>query len=363
MPYKGVVGFFIGGFTMGKKYHHLTKNDRLRIEALFNVGLDKQEIADEIGVHPSTIYRELKRGYCELRNTDYTMRDAYSPDKAEEKYRENLKAKGRDLKIGADHEYAEYLEYKVAEEKYSPGAVLGEIKAKGLEFETTISKTTFYRYINMGLFLHLTNKDLPVKRNKTAKYKKVKKAKRAAAGTSIEKRPEEIESREEFGHWEMDCVVGKQGTKEALLVLTERKTRDEIIRLLPDKTVESVIKAIDGIEKKLGAKTFSKLFKTITCDNGSEFSDPNGIEGSKLRNGKRSTLFYCHPYCSCERGSNENQNRLVRRHYPKGYDFSNTTAKEVKKVQDWINNYPREMFGWHTSKELYDREMELLLAA
>ena len=348
---------------MGEMYHHLSLNDRMTIEKLLRKKMSVKEIAEIIGVHISTIYRERKKGHCVV--TDCLSRDIddYSATIAEEQYREYLKQKGGDLKIGSDIEYAEYLEYKVAIEKYSPGAVLGEIEAQGLVFDTKISKTTFYRYIDMGLFLTLTNKDLPVKRNKKKfKYKKVR-ARKASVGTSIEKRPPGIDNREEFGHWEMDCVVGKQGTKPALLVLTERKTRDEMMFLMPDKTTESVRRALDALETEMGAKLFTRIFKTITVDNGSEFSDVEALEMSSLLNGKRTMLFYCHPYCSCERGSNENQNRLVRRHYPKGYDFSNTTDAEVKLVEDWINDYPREMFSWHTSRELFDREMEAILAA
>lgn len=100
-----------------------------------------------------------------------------------------------------------------------------------------ICTTTLYSYIDKGIFLRLTNKNLPVKKNTKRKYKKVQKQARASAGESIEKRPEEIDTREEFGHWEMDTVKGKRGkSKNSLLVLTERKTRDEIIFKLPEHT-------------------------------------------------------------------------------------------------------------------------------
>lgn len=105
-----------------------------------------------LGVHWRTIYNELARGQYEHLNSDYTTEMRYSPDIAEEKYQENLRAKGAGLKIGNDHEYANYLEYKVSVEKYAPGAILGEIKQKGIQFNTTISKTTFYRYITDGVF-------------------------------------------------------------------------------------------------------------------------------------------------------------------------------------------------------------------
>ena len=95
--------------------------------------------------------------------------------------------------------------------------MLGELKAQGREgeFNTTVCVATLYSYIDKGVFLKLTNKDLPVKKNKKRGYKKVRKQQaRAAAGDSIEKRPEEIDQREEFGHWEMDSVIGKRGVSK-----------------------------------------------------------------------------------------------------------------------------------------------------
>lgn len=197
--------------------------------------------------------------------------------------------------------------------------------------------------------LMLTNKDLPEKAKRKRKYRKVKTAKRAPRGKSIEKRPAEVEGREVFGHWEMDTVYsGKQTSKKALLVLTERKTRQEIIERMPDRTEESTIKALDRIERRFGA-LFRKVFKTITVDNGGEFSNVERLEQSAIRKGKRTRFYYCHPYSSFERGSNENQNRMIRRRYPKGTDFGKVSTAAIKELEQWINNYPREILGWKTS--------------
>ena len=346
---------------MGANYNHLTITNRLQIEAWQRVGVKPQTMADELGVHISTIYRELKRGEYEHLNSDYTTETRYSADLAEQRYQENLREKGAGLKIGSDRVYAEYIEYKIRVEKYSPGAVLGEIKAQEIEFNTTVSKSTLYSYIDKGIFLTITNKDLPVKRNKdTHKYKQVR-PKRAPKGTSIEKRPAEVAERSSFGHWEMDCVEGAKGTKKTLLVLTERYTRNEIIRLMKDKTAASVVKALDGIERQYGSKMFAKVFKTITIDNGSEFSDFEGIERS-IRGGKRTKAFYCHPYSSYERGSNENQNKLVRRHYPKGVSFERVSAADIRKLEKWVNHYPRGIFNFHCSAELFEAHLNAIAA-
>lgn len=348
----------------GKKgFKQMKLADRLKMDVLMKAGHTVIEIANILNVHRSTIYNELKRGQYEHLNSDYTTEIRYSPDIAQKKYEENLKVRGTQLKIGNDIKYANYLEEKIAKDGYSPAAVLGELKAKGREkeFDTKICVTTFYSYIDKGVFLKITNKDLPVKRHKKNKYKKVRKTQaRANAGTSIEKRPKEINKREEFGHWEMDSVIGKKGvSKNALLVLTERKTRDEIVFKLPDHTAEEVVKRLDLLEQKWG-DMFPLVFKTITVDNGSEFAFAEKLEASIDGESKRTSVYYCHPYSSWERGTNENTNKMVRRKIPKGSNFDNKTDEEIEEIENWINNYPRRILGYHSSKELFEREISLL---
>ena len=339
---------------MGHCFSHLTKADRYKIEALLNNGHSAKEIAAEIHVHISTIYREVKRARMVHRNSDWTEEERYNPDEAHRRYRENLSAKGAPLKIGRDYALAEYLERKVLEEGRSPAAALADITLEGLEFKTTICTSTFYGYITKGVFLMLTNNDLPEKAKRKRKYRKVKTAKRAPRGKSIEKRPAEVEGREVFGHWEMDTVVGKKRTKARLLVLSERVTRREIIIRIKDGRAETVVAALDRLERLYGA-AFYRIFKTITVDNGSEFADADGIERSARRkDAKRTTVYYCHAYSSCERGTNENINRMIRRQFPKGTDFEKVTAAEVKRVETWLNNYPREILGFMSSAQAFE---------
>lgn len=132
---------------MGHCFSHLTKADRYKIEALLNNGHSAKEIAAEIHVHISTIYREVKRARMVHRNSDWTEEERYNPDEAHRRYRENLSAKGAPLKIGRDYALAEYLERKVLEEGRSPAAALADIALEGLEFKTTICTSTFYGYI------------------------------------------------------------------------------------------------------------------------------------------------------------------------------------------------------------------------
>jgi IS30 family transposase len=341
---------------MGKQYRQLQWSDRLKIEARVNIGYKPQRIADELGVHVSTIYRELKRGRYEHLNSDYTMEERYSPDIAEARYQEGLSAKGAPLKIGKNHAAAQFIEDKIIDEHYSPAAVCALLRSEEYEYiGITFCRATLYKYIDDGVFLNLTNKDLPEKGKEKRGYKKVRqKQKRANAGKSIEQRPEHINDRQEPGHWEMDTVVGKKKTRARLLVLSERVTRREIIIRIKDGRAETVVQALDRLERLYGA-AFYKVFKTITVDNGSEFADADGLEKSARRkNGKRTEVYYCHAYCSCERGTNENINRMIRRRFPKGTDFDKVTAAEVKRVELWINNYPREILGFMSSAQMFE---------
>lgn len=346
---------------MGKLFKHLSQNDRIKMETMLNSGHKVVEVAKYLHVHRSTIYREIKRGEYTHRNSDYTEETRYSSDLGQKKHDWNAQGKGRNIKIGNDRPLAEYIEGKIIEDKYSPEAALAAAAESGIEFTTSISVRTLYRYIDKGIFLKLTNKDLPVKGKRKKHNKRVKVQKRASAGESIENRPDEVKDREIFGHWEMDTVKGKQGvTKSCMLVLTERKTRDEIIVKLPDQKAASVVEAIDRLERKWG-DMFTKVFRSITVDNGVEFSDYEGLERSVLHEGKKRTFaFYCHPYSSWERGSNENNNRLIRRHIPKGEDFDEKQDRDIEYIENWINNYPRGIFGFKTSAQLFEEEIRKL---
>lgn len=348
------------GNFMGKLFKHLSQNDRIKMETMLNSGHKVVEVAEYLHVHRSTIYREMKRGEYTHRNSDYTEETRYSSDLGQKNHDWNAQGKGRNIKIGNDRTLAEYIEGKIIEDKYSPEAALAAAES-GIEFTTSISVRTLYRYIDKGIFLKLTNKDLPVKGKRKKHNKKVKVQKRASAGESIENRPDEVKDREIFGHWEMDTVKGKQGvTKSCMLVLTERKTRDEIIVKLPDQKAASVVEAIDRLERKWG-DMFTKVFRSITVDNGVEFSDYEGLERSVLHEGeKRTFAFYCHPYSSWERGSNENNNRLIRRHIPKGEDFDEKQDRDIEYIENWINNYPRGIFGFKTSAQLFEEEIKKL---
>jgi IS30 family transposase len=336
---------------MGKHFNQLTRTDRLQIEVMRNKGMPPSEISKSLGVHISTIYRELSRGKSEHKKSDWTYEECYSAEIAESKYQMNLSAKGPQLKIGNDYELAEYLENKIVNDRYSPAAALAAAERQGISCRTKICFRTLYSYIDKGIFLGLTNKNLPVKVNKKRKYRHIQ-PKRPPKGESIEKRPKEINDRTTFGHWEMDTLKGKKGSQETLLVITERCARQQIKIRMPDNTAGSVVKALDTLELKYG-DIFSKVFRSITIDNGSEFADVQGMEKSVSGTAKRTKIYCCHPYSSWERGSNENQNKLIRRWIPKGTPIENYSEAQLQDIEDWMNNYPRKILGWKSAAEVF----------
>ena len=155
----------------------------------------------------------------------------------------------------------------------------------------------------------------------------------------------------------MDCVCGP--TKDSLLVFSERLTRKELIFKIPSQQSKYVVRTLNVLERRYG-KIFRKVFKTITVDNGSEFADTYGMEKSSYGKGVRTKIFYCHPYSSYERGTNERLNREIRRLLPKGTNLSHVSDTEVKRVQDWVNAYPREVLGYATSEELFNNQLALI---
>ena len=343
-----------------RSYKRLTYENRIQIETLLNAGMKPFEISRKLGFTHATIYNEIKKGLYIHRNHDWTETQKYSAYKAHQRMLFERTTKGAQLKIGNDYELLNFIEDKIINEKLSPDAVLGIIKRDNLQFKTSICRVTLYSYIDKGLFRHLTNKDLPIK-SKKKKHKKVRVIKKCTSGKSIEERDRSILRRNEFGHWELDTVIGKRSRDSVLYVLTERKTRQEIIVKGKDKTAFSCITVLNKLERKYG-KNFRKIFKTITCDNGCEFQNYIGMETSIFKTRQpRTQVYYCHPYCSSERGSNENQNRMIRRMIPKSTKISEYTNEYIQKVEDYINNYPRKMFDYKTSQMLFDEELAKII--
>lgn len=343
-----------------RKYTTFNKRKRDQLEALYNAHVPIRKISEILGYPHQSIYRELKRGYYMHRNTDWTDTRKYSADKAQLAANLNATSKGAPLKIGNDHKFASFVE-KMILSGYSPEAILLFIKDHNLEFKTKICRVTLYSYIEKGIFLNISTKNLLRKgtmKNKKSKEKEAKKLPNAEH--SIEKRPKEVADRNVFGHWEGDTVIGKRKKGETVLTMTERLTRMELIFRAPNKTAASTVTMLNRLERRFGSKYFREIFKTITFDNGTEFSDTARMEYSPYTGKKRTSVYYCHPYCSSERGTNENQNGFIRRFIPKGTAISSYSNEYLQNVQDFINSYPRKIFNGENALKRFKRELEKL---
>lgn len=334
-----------------RSYTRLTWIDRTVIEKLYNSGASERVIASRLGRSPSCIHYELKRGlYDHLDGSTYLTVKRYSATIAQDDADYQATSKGGPLKLGNNYSYAREISTRVKQGE-SPDSIVG---SKRLHGEWTVSTNTLYRYIDKHYIPDLSNKDLIVKSQKKHHKSHVHRAKRAPKGPSIENRPAAISERLLPGDWEQDTVIGKSsGRGEALLVLTERVTRAQIIEKLIDKTMSEVTRHLTSIVSRYPKGTF----RTITVDNGSENQD---YEGMKKLVGE---IYYCHPYSSWERGSNENQNRLIRRFFPKHESMQNKTQADADKAAAFINNMPRKILGYHTSQELFDVWQDSLRAA
>ena len=340
-----------------RKGKHVTWDDRQTIEAMVKDGIPSVSIASMLGRSLRTIQRELKRGKVIHIDTELREYETYSCERAQQDYDINATAKGLDLKLGSNRIMVKFISERILVHRESPDIVAARMKQ--MNMAGRVCTKTIYNYIDMGLIEGVTNETLWEKRNHSNRTtKKIRRSfKRLARSESIEKRPEHIENREEFGHWEMDLVVGSQGgSGTVLLTIVERKTRHLITRKLPDKTQRSVHKALRSIEQEFGSVSFRKIFKTITVDNGSEFLDLDAMEKSAFSNKTRTKIYYAHPYSSWERGTNENTNRIIRRFIAKGHEISEFSRKRIKEIEQWINNYPRRILDYLSPSELFYNE-------
>lgn len=329
--------------TERRKFQHLTREKRAQIEILLRQKLPKTQIAKAVGISRSTLYLELARGTVEQFDSELCIHHKYFWDAGQRVYEQNRKNSRPPMKLIKAYDFVCYAEKQILENKMSPDAICGEAKLTG-KFNELVCTKTLYNYIDQQL-LRVRNIDLPLRvkrKNSTCRSNQNKRI----FGTSIEERPVEINNRTTFGHWEIDTIVGKKETSPVLLSIDERLTRKRHLVKIPSRSSEAVRLGLEKIAEYYGG-SFETVFKSVTSDNGSEFVDL----GRYLP--KSTKVYYAHPYSSYERGTNERQNALVRRFFPKGRSFDNVTDEQVAFVEHWINNLPRKIFNYHCSDFLF----------
>lgn len=341
--------------TKSKKGKHLEYSERQSIERWFNRDKrTKVEIAELLDRTEKTIRNEIKRGLVKNLTTELIEIWVYSADVAQQKYEYYLRAKGPKLKIDNDYELKEYVEKSIKEDKKSPEVIAKEIKK--MNFKTKMCARTIRNNIYARDIYDIKSTDMIYNKEYKEKNKEKRVCEKVPPEKSIDYRPEEANTREAYGHWEGDLVIGIKKRGAVLFTLTERKTREEIIVKIPGKKAEYVAQALDLIERRY-KKIFYTKFKTITFDNGGEFRNWKSLEKSydNRRKTARTQVYYAHPYRSGERGSNENANRLIRRFIPKGIDITPISEEYIQKIEDWINNYPRAMFNYKSTNEILSK--------
>ena len=338
--------------TKYRSFKHLDVFERGKIAALHKEGKSMRYIAKQLGRAPSTISREIKRGTVTQLKSDLSTYEAYFPEAGQAIYQKKRKNCGAKLKLSLVKDFIRFAERKMLEKKpWSPDSIVGYCK-KDADWKNKpmVCTKTLYNYIDRGL-LKVRNIDLLLKPRLKPGDKTKRREPKRIMGKSIDLRPKKVETREEFGHWEIDTVVGKRSNDAVLLTMTERKTRYELIFLLDSKDSEAVKRVFMELKNSYG-ELFGEVFRSVTADNGSEFSELSSILGSL-----RSEAYFAHPYSSWERASNERQNGIIRRFIPKGKAIRGISLSEVKDIERWINQYPRKILSYRTAEEYFYEEL------
>ncbi|SFQ11015.1 Transposase and inactivated derivatives, IS30 family [Salibacterium halotolerans] len=242
---------------------------------------------------------------------------------------------------------------KIQADHWSPDAVCGYARIHQLFEGERVSTRTLYNYIDQGL-LPIQNIDLAQKVRRKPKTKRNRTNKRVY-GTSIEERPDHVGNRETFGHWEIDTVLGQRRKGAALLTLTERQTRRELIMKIAAKTAEAVNQAVQRLKTRFD-DAFSSIFQSITSDNGSEFSElTEAVDCDQV------SVYYTHPYTSSERGTNERHNGLIRRFIPKGQSIDDLDDTVIAYVENWCNTLPRKILGYQSPNDRFEQALASIL--
>ncbi len=314
-----------------QKYNQLTQEQRYHTAALNKIGTCLTSIAEAVGVHKSTISREIRRN-SGIRG--------YYPQQANELSFKRRKSAKKLIKMTIN------LKNKVKEKLYqdwSPEQISGYLKRnEGI----LISHERIYQYVledkksGGDLYKHLRHS--AKKRKK--RYGSPDRRGQIKNKVSIENRPKIVDEKKRIGDWEIDTVIGKNH-KGALVTIVDRVSKFTVIAKVPTKHADVVTTATI---KSLSL--YAGVIHTITSDNGTEFAGHEEI--SKSLNAQ---IYFAHPYSSWERGLNENTNGLIRQYVPKGSSFDNVTNHTAKKIMESLNNRPRKALKYMTPNEfLYE---------
>ena len=309
-----------------RTYTQLTQEQRYQIYVLLKAGHIQSEIAQHMKVHKSTISRELRRNRGQK---------GYRPKQAQQ-FALNRRKKAR-YRIEAS---TWTLIESLIRQEWSPEQVSDWLKDN---HALQISHEWIYQYILMdkhaGGDIH---RHLRCQKKRRKRYGSYDRRGTLKNRVSIDERPAIVDTRQRLGDWEVDTIIGK-GHHQAIVSLTERKSRLALLRKVERKTAQAVGDAVIELMKSLPVRTH-----TITADNGKEFADHERIAKELNAN-----VYFAHPYSSWERGTNENMNGLIRQYFPKKCSFATITEQEIEFVMERLNNRPRKCLGFKSPNQVF----------
>ena len=331
---------------------HLNYTERVFIQIRIQDGWSPYRIAKALGCCANTVRNEIMRGTPELY---WGNRPAYDARHAQANYENQRINSHRTPNLLKVKKFLKTVELRFRENHWSLDACVGYSREmREFARNEMVCTRTLYNYVERGI-IRIKNIDLPQKlRRRPRKDAPHVHPYKRKLGRSIEERPACVDSRERFGDWELDLVIGSNSDKDhVLMTLLERKTRYYRVIRLMDKTSQSVMNAFEQLKYEYKER-FSSVFKTITTDNGSEFS-----RLSELENGTDTKIYYAHPYSSFEKGANERHNGLLRHFIPKGKRIDSFTDEEISDAESWINALPRRVLQYATPRMLYRKVMRV----
>ena len=322
---------------MGKGYCQLTEQKRICLLALSRERYSKAQIADMLGVHRSTIYRELKRNSSRYRLKKGYLK-FYGPQLAQQKM---LRRRQRPVKLLKEQELRAYVHSKLLK-GWSPWQIEGRLKKEN-GGRCIISHETIYRYI----YSDAERRNRLYKKLRRKHFSRVKHGQRKARipqALLIDNRAEAINNRELFGHWECDLMIFKKSGKMAnLITLRERKSRYMIAIKNADKTAKGTALTLIS-----ATKDYKEHIESITFDQGSEFQQYKWIKDCL-----GTQIYFCHPASPEQKGAIENVNGVIRAELPRNIDLDVLKQEDISKIANEINSRPLKCLGYRTPEEVF----------
>lgn len=310
-----------------RTYTQLTQTQRYQIQALLKAGHSQTDIAQIVGVHKSTICRELQRN-SGLRG--------YRPKQAHQRC---LKHRASKTRVSIEPAHWRVIRHLLRQD-WSPEQVSLWLTEQA---DFSASHERIYQYVladkRAGGTLY---KHLRCQKQRRKRYGAYSRRGQIPGQISIDRRPAIVDARSRYGDWELDTVIGKHH-RQALVTLVERKSKLTLIAKVKRKTAEAVSEAIIRLLKPL-----TRRVHTLTADNGREFA-----QHEKIAKALDAKFYFAHPYASWERGLNENTNGLIRQYFPKQHDFTGITQNQIERVMDKLNNRPRKTLGIKTPNQVF----------